>query len=306
MTIKVLLPILSGLMLMTAPVQAESAGKSVVIDDDTQFELVRSYYTPDKMPLEDIVLGSEDTGTVIREQIKFRGFDREWVTATFARPKDIQNPPVVLLLHGLTQSKAQWWRDQGQYSFPSHHRQVLIENGIAVLALDARNHGPRIEKKDFASPFDYLKFQYFEAARKMVAETALDVRRAIDYLETRKDVDASRLGVAGFSLGAYVGWIATAVDDRIDRTLLMALPFLPGSKQGRMSFTDPAHFLRGLRSRNILMAAATKDTFYTPPQMTALFDKIPTKSKELVWFESTHDLPNNSAELSKRFFVGKF
>jgi len=39
--------------------------------------------------------------------------------------------------------------------------------------------------------------------------------RAIDYLETRKEVDVSRIGITGISGGGAVSWYAAAADERI-------------------------------------------------------------------------------------------
>jgi len=41
-----------------------------------------------------------------------------------------------------------------------------------------------------------------------------DVSRSLDYLETRDDVDADRIGYLGFSWGAYMGTLACATDAR--------------------------------------------------------------------------------------------
>lgn len=284
-----------------------SQGSGVALSEaaSPEFDLLRSYYTYDDIPLEAETLTQEALGNTVREKIRFRSFDRAFVTAYLAKPNGVKKPPVVILLHGIGQSKDQWWLDGGPWSFPSRHREVLLANGIAVLAIDARSHGERILAHDFANPLAYLEKGYFEAAKKMVAESALDVRRAIDYLQTRDDVDASRLGVAGFSLGAHIAWIVTAVDPRINRSLIMAMPFLPPPREQNRSFTAPENFLPGFEGRHIMLLAATKDNFYTRDQVTQLFEKIPTATKELKWVESGHDLPASTASLSKYWFVGK-
>ena len=49
----------------------------------------------------------------------------------------------------------------------------------------------------------------------MVYDTVLDIMRLVDYLETRPDVDASRIGLGGFSKGGIETYLATAVEPRI-------------------------------------------------------------------------------------------
>lgn len=46
-------------------------------------------------------------------------------------------------------------------------------------------------------------------------QSVLDVRRAIDFLSQRPEVDASRIGIAGTSLGSLVSSLVYAVDDRV-------------------------------------------------------------------------------------------
>jgi len=65
------------------------------------------------------------------------------------------------------------------------------------------------------------------AGRDLVIQWAKDLRRAIDYLETRKDIDSKRLAYFGRSLGAIWGPVMTAVEPRIKASVLLAggLPF---------------------------------------------------------------------------------
>ncbi|MBE7638219.1 alpha/beta fold hydrolase [Sneathiella sp. P13V-1] len=269
------------------------------------FEVLSTYYATDNMPIDAMLSKgvSTDLGTTF--EVKFRGYDREWVTGRLEIPKGVQKPAVVILLHGLTQSKDQWWREEGQYSFPSQHRKTLVENGVAVLALDARNHGDRKEAKDFEDPYTYVKKQYFEAGSKMISETALDVRRAIDFLEAQGTVDTNRVGVAGFSLGGHIGWIASSVDHRIDRALIMAMPIIGNGPDLSPRFTEQQLYYPGLKDTPVMMIIATDDIFYTVQSATKVFDGLISKDKELVIIEGPHDLPISSAEYSKSFLADK-
>lgn len=53
--------------------------------------------------------------------------------------------------------------------------------------------------------------------RAMVEQSVLDVRRTVDFLESRPEVDKSRIGISGVSLGAIVGVGSFAVEPRISR-----------------------------------------------------------------------------------------
>ena len=46
-------------------------------------------------------------------------------------------------------------------------------------------------------------------------ETVADLFRTLDYLETRPDVDARRIGMIGVSMGGQETWITAALDPRV-------------------------------------------------------------------------------------------
>ena len=46
-------------------------------------------------------------------------------------------------------------------------------------------------------------------------DTCWDLWRTVDYLVTRPDIDADRLGMIGFSMGGIQTWLAASVDERI-------------------------------------------------------------------------------------------
>ncbi|MFQ5791981.1 MAG: alpha/beta hydrolase family protein [Acidobacteriota bacterium] len=56
--------------------------------------------------------------------------------------------------------------------------------------------------------------------RERVIHWAMDIRRSIDYLETRHDVDATKLAYYGFSSGVVWGPIFTAIEARFKASVL--------------------------------------------------------------------------------------
>ena len=60
------------------------------------------------------------------------------------------------------------------------------------------------------------------ATRDLIIQESKDMRRAIDYLETRDDIDTGKLAFCGLSWGASWGPIFTAVEDRFKASLLVA------------------------------------------------------------------------------------
>lgn len=274
---------------------------------ETIFEYLRSYYTIDAHLPQNVDV-QEETTTEFARRIEFTysTFDNQLVPARLEIPKGTQMPPVIILLHGLTQSREQWWRtDDGPYSFPSHHRDALVQAGFAVLAIDARSHGERKSDTDFDDLLVYLSNGYVDAVRKLIAETAIDVRGAIDALNQVGGVNVDQVGLVGYSFGAFAGYLASAVDPRIDASLLMAMPILPVTEGQGASFTSPLAYAPGFEGKTLGFIAATEDTIYTRESFDALVAELPAEP-QVNWIEGGHDLPEDTAAISVAFFQKAF
>jgi formylglycine-generating enzyme required for sulfatase activity len=60
------------------------------------------------------------------------------------------------------------------------------------------------------------------AYTELVTHVVKDLRRSVDYLQSREDIDGDRLAFYGMSWGAAVGPIITAVEDRLAASVLIA------------------------------------------------------------------------------------
>jgi cephalosporin-C deacetylase-like acetyl esterase len=60
-----------------------------------------------------------------------------------------------------------------------------------------------------------------EAVRDNYAATVIDIRRGIDLLQARSDVDSNRIAYVGHSTGAQWGAILSAIDKRVKAAVLM-------------------------------------------------------------------------------------
>src|SRR6185503_12661500 len=81
-----------------------------------------------------------------------------------------------------------------------------------------------------------------EKDRDSWIQAVVDLRRAFDLLEARKDVDRTRLGYVGHSYGAQWGAVLSAVDKRMKATVLMG-----GVPDGECLFNGPDAALRAMR-----------------------------------------------------------
>ncbi|HET6246144.1 MAG TPA: dienelactone hydrolase family protein [Tepidisphaeraceae bacterium] len=119
----------------------------------------------------------------------------------FAR--DGKRHPVVIALHGTGGKK------EGEATLLKR----LANLDFIAIAIDGRYHGERGKPADYNAAIAKAFAQGTE--HPMYYDTVWDVMRLIDYLQTRPDVDASRIGLIGFSKGGIETWLAAAADTRI-------------------------------------------------------------------------------------------
>ncbi len=119
-----------------------------------------------------------------------------------------------------------------------------------------------------------------------------DLRRTIDYLETREELDREKLAFYGYSWGARIGSIAGAVEDRL-RLLVLAHGGLPSAP--RPPEVDEFNFLPRVRVP-VLMVSGRYDHIYpVDPSQQPFFDLLGTAAsdKMRLVFESGHSSPRN-------------
>jgi dienelactone hydrolase len=97
--------------------------------------------------------------------------------------------PSVVLVHGSGDSAATEW---------FYNSDFFVANGVAALIFDKRGSGR--SSGQFTFDFEQL---------------ADDVAAAVEFLAARPEVDASRIGLSGYSQGAWVAPLAASRNDRI-------------------------------------------------------------------------------------------
>lgn len=117
--------------------------------------------------------------------------------------------PVVVALHGTGGNK------ESQRALLSD----LARDGFVAVAIDGRYHGERSQAGKAAKSTEYVDamLRTFRTGKEhpFFFDTAWDVMRLIDYLQTRDDVDPARIGAIGFSKGGIETYLAAAADPRI-------------------------------------------------------------------------------------------
>ncbi len=101
---------------------------------------------------------------------------------------------------------------------------ALAKAGAVSLLIDAPFSRTGESKRDF--DFTVTKP---EVDRDIYIQTVIDMRRAVDLLTSRPDIDPKRIGFVGHSYGAHTGAILAGVEKRIKAYVIMAgAPSLTG------------------------------------------------------------------------------
>jgi 2,6-dihydroxypseudooxynicotine hydrolase len=113
------------------------------------------------------------------------------------RPEGAARPPVLVMICGLDSAK----EETAAYEEP------FLSRGVATLVFDGPGQGEG--EYDFAIRADY--------------EVAVEA--VVDFVETRSDLNASRIGLWGVSLGGYYAPRAAAFEPRAKACIALAGPY---------------------------------------------------------------------------------
>lgn len=137
-------------------------------------------------------------GVAAARTVTFRTEDGFTLTASWHEPS-VRPAPAVILVHMLGRSRRDW---DGVAS-------RLAADGIGALAIDLRGHGDSPAFSVAADAPDY-------------APLVADVTAARRYLASRSDVQHTRIGILGASLGANLAVLAAAGDPGITSLALLS------------------------------------------------------------------------------------
>ena len=205
------------------------------------------------------------------------------VPAIVQLPSSEESLPAVLLLHGFSSRKERMADSIGR---------ALAARRVASLAIDLPLHGARdagFEGMSFRDPVALIQ-NWRLAVREAHAGLAL--------LAVRDGIDAGRIGIAGYSLGAYLA-TAVAADNAVARAIALAAG---GDLPAQMPFAslvrtivDPCRDVRNLAGRPLLMINGRFDRTIRPEQARSLFEAA-SEPKELRWYDGGHWPPQSAID----------
>ena len=273
------------------------------VNRDVFNAIIQFYQYDSKIPLDEEIVGQWKLDQAVKYKIVFTGANDSRVPGYLSIPKqDSTKHPCILLLHGVNGNKELWWEEEnytrGELLIPQ-----LTELGFAVVTLDAAYHGERIQDNGFVSPGAMVfRDGWPNRTREMYIRTVVDYRRLLDYLATRPDIDISKIGTLGHSMGGMMTYLLTVVDSRIRASVSCVGPPMSEttydltafsySDKEKLAAISPFNFASSIKSQAFLMLMGRNDAFHTIDEVEYLFELISSPTKKLIWFDSGHVLPN--------------
>ena len=175
---------------------------------------------PERTPLKPVVTGTLDHDDFTVEKLHFQSRPGLYVTGNLYLPKNVQGKaPAILYVCGHSQVKIDGISYGNKVGY-QHHGAWFAQNGFVCLVIDTLQLG-EIEGIHHGT---YREKMWWWNARGYTPAgvEAWNSIRAIDYLESRAEVDALRIGITGRSGGGAYSWYTAALDDRIKAAVPVA------------------------------------------------------------------------------------
>jgi eukaryotic-like serine/threonine-protein kinase len=251
--------------------------------DDVIFSIFLHQYSYDKTALDAKIDSTLENESWKAEKISFNAaYNQERMEAWIFLPKNIKPPyqPIVFF-PGSNDIYARIF-DPVKAIFPV---EFIVKNGRALIYPIYKGTWDRHDdglNSDMQMPTI--------AYKEHVVMWAKDLGRTIDYLETRKDIQADKCGFLGWSWGGFLGGIMPAVEKRL-KVIVLNVGGMEMEKT--LPEVDQINYLPRI-TQPILMLNGKYDMFFpvetSEKPMFALLGTAPEDKKNII-YESGHLVP---------------
>jgi dienelactone hydrolase len=245
------------------------------------FEQLANIFEYDRSAELGLKWGSESQqGEAILHHITFIGSDDCLIRAYLVTPKSAGQFPAVMYMHMGSATKDQYLEEA----------QLLAGKGVISLLFD--------------SPFR-RGCGDSENPRQGYIRTVIDVRRAVDLLETTSEVDATRIGYVGHSFGATWGGVLAGVEARIKAFVLMAgYAQVSQHDSPEVPDLDAILYIGHAQGAAFLFQFSTNEHYFSIEEANQYFDAAP-EPKVIFWYDSTHAGLQDAGQEDRLIWLGE-
>ncbi|MDF1853137.1 MAG: NPCBM/NEW2 domain-containing protein [Verrucomicrobiales bacterium] len=225
-------------------------------------------FDPKAEPLDiEIIKEWEEDGVVIRA-VRYRiGIfkgQKSWMGALYGFPKGAKDLPGIVQIHGGGgMANSQFCIDNAKrgyatisLSWRADERYLKVYELPETAQTDwAAVEGRQVKESRGIEPSDDKRYDPVPSARNSgYFLRALAARRALTFLEEQPEVDGSRLGVDGFSMGGVITLMTAAMDDRVKAAVPWWAPPLDLDGELKSHTASPNAFAELIKGPMLFMA----------------------------------------------------
>lgn len=168
---------------------------------------------PPRTDLKATKTGEFEHEGIIVENLHYQSMPGLYVTANLYRPKQVEKPlPAILYVCGHS-NKMKDGISYGNKTGYEHHGVWYAKHGFVCLIIDTVQLGEI--RGEHHGTYSKGRWWWMSRGYTPAGVEAWAGIRALDYLETRPEVDKTRFGVTGRSGGGAYSWWVAALDERI-------------------------------------------------------------------------------------------
>ncbi|HEX5102808.1 MAG TPA: prolyl oligopeptidase family serine peptidase [Pirellulaceae bacterium] len=169
---------------------------------------------PERTDLKPVITGTVEADEFVVEKLHFQSRPGLYVAGNLYRPKKVDQPlPAILYVCGHGRVVNKDGESLGNKTHYQHHGAWFARNGYVCLTIDSLQLG-EIEGIHHGT-HRYGMWWWLGRGYTPAGVECWNCMRALDYLETRPEVDKTRFGVTGRSGGGAYSWWIAATDERI-------------------------------------------------------------------------------------------
>ncbi len=168
---------------------------------------------PERSDLKATKTGEERGDGFVVEKMHFQSMPGLYVTANLYLPTKVEKPlPTILYVcgHAVVTKDGVSLGNKAGYE---HHGAWFARHGYACLIIDTVQLGEI--RGEHHGTYSKGRWWWYSRGYTPAGLEAWSCMRALDYLETRAEVDKTKFGVTGRSGGGAYSWWITALDERI-------------------------------------------------------------------------------------------
>ena len=223
------------------------------------------------------------------------------VTAYLIKPPGDGPFPAVVFMHGAPGGRVTFFGEAVE----------LAGRGVLSLLPDA----------PFARPPHPPPLAFTDADREQFAQTVVELRRGVDLLVAREDVDPSRLGYVGFSWGGFLGAPFAAVERRVASFVLVSGgPHIGqraaeiGEAEGHadlaayeesMAVLDAVDYLPHAAPNALLLQFGNEDEEPAPAEQRELAASA-SEPNDVRYYDAGHDLTSEARAEREDWLAARF